>query len=44
MTASPSTYPYNEDGSFSTNFPALNGANPIQTEAYNYNRSTINRF
>lgn len=23
MTASPSTYPYNEDGSFSTNFPAL---------------------
>ena len=44
MTASPSTYPYNEDGSFSTNFPALNGANPVQTEAYNYNRSTINRF
>ena len=38
MTASPSTYPYNEDGSFSSNFPALNGANPIQTETYNYNR------
>ena len=44
MTASPSTYPYNEDGSFSSNFPALNGANPIQTETYNYNRATINRF
>ena len=44
MTASPSTFPYNEDGSFSTNFPALNGANPVQTETYNYNRSTVNRF
>lgn len=44
MTASPSTFPYNEDGSFSTTFPALNGANPVQTETYNYNRSTLNRF
>ena len=44
MTASPSTYPYNEDGSFSTFFPALNGANPVQTETYNYNRSVVNRF
>lgn len=44
MTASPSTYPYNEDGSFSSYFPALNGANPVQTETYNYNRATINRF
>lgn len=44
MTASPSTFPYNEDGSFSTTFPALNGANPVQTETYNYNKSTINRF
>ncbi len=44
MTASPSSYPYNEDGSFASYFPALNGANPVQTEFYNYNRSTVNRF
>ena len=44
MTASPSTFPYNEDGSFSTVFPALNGANPVQTETYNYNLSVVNRF
>ncbi len=34
MTASPSTFPYNEDGTFSTSFPALNGANPLQTATY----------
>ena len=28
MTASPSTYPYNEDGSFSSNFPALEWCQP----------------
>lgn len=44
MTASPSSYPYNEDGTFSSYFPALNGANPVQTETYNYNRSVVNRF
>lgn len=43
MTASPSTYPYNEDGSYSTNFPALNGANVIKTMEYNYNKSTVTR-
>ena len=43
MTASPSTFPYNEDGTFSTSFPALNGANPLQTATYNYDRSTIVR-
>lgn len=43
MTASPSTFPYNEDGSFSTNFPALNGANPLQTALLNYNTSQIVR-
>jgi len=44
MTASPSTMPYNEDGSFSTNFPALNGANPLATATYNYNKNAINRI
>ncbi|MEG0464597.1 TonB-dependent receptor, partial [Bacteroides sp.] len=43
MTASPSTYPYNEDGTFSNVFPALNGANPLQTATYNYDRSGIIR-
>ena len=43
MTASPSTYPYNEDGSYSTNFPALNGANPLQTANLNYNLNKVNR-
>lgn len=43
MTASPSTFPYNEDGSFSTTFPALNGANPLQTALLNYNKSQIVR-
>ncbi|MCS2212221.1 hypothetical protein NXW77_00105 [Bacteroides fragilis] len=43
MTASPSTFPYNEDGTFSTSYPALNGANPLQTATYNYDRSTIVR-
>ena len=28
-TASPSTVPYNEDGTFSSNFPLTNGANPV---------------
>lgn len=44
MTASPSTFPYNEDGSFSTTFPALNGANPLATATYNYNKNKVNRF
>ena len=44
MTASPSTFPYNEDGTWSTNFPALNGANPLQTATYNYNKNKVNRF
>ena len=43
MTASPSTFPYNEDGSYSTTFPALNGANIVKTMNYNYDRNTINR-
>lgn len=43
MTASPSTFPYNEDGSYSTTFPALNGANIVKTMDYNYDRNTINR-
>ena len=43
MTASPSTYPYNEDGTYSTNFPALNGANPLQTAHLNYNLNKVNR-
>lgn len=44
MTASPSTFPYNEDGTWSTNFPALNGANPLQTATYNYSKNKVNRF
>lgn len=44
MTASPSTFPYNEDGTWSTKFPALNGANPLQTATYNYNKNKVNRF
>ena len=44
MTTSPSSYPYNEDGTFNTtSFPAVNGANPLQTATYNYNRNKINR-
>ena len=43
MTASPSTFPYNEDGSYSTNFPALNGANIVKTMDYNYDRNTVTR-
>ena len=43
MTASPSTYPYNEDGSYSNTFPALNGANIVQTMKYTYDRNTITR-
>lgn len=43
MTASPSSYPYNEDGSFSTYFPALNGANIVQTMKYNYDRNSVVR-
>jgi TonB-linked SusC/RagA family outer membrane protein len=43
MTASPSTVPYNEDGTYSNNFPALNGANPLQTAHLNYNKSLLNR-
>ena len=43
MTASPSTYPYNEDGSYSTVFPALNGANIVKTMDYNYDKNTVNR-
>ncbi len=43
MTASPSTYPYNEDGTYSTNFPALGGANILATLDYNYDRNSINR-
>lgn len=43
MTASPSSYPYNEDGSFSNNFPALSGANIVQTMKYNYDRNAVFR-
>lgn len=43
MTASPSTFPYNEDGTYSTVFPALNGANPLQTANLNYNRNGTNK-
>ena len=43
MTASPSTYPFNEDGTYSNNFPALNGANPLQTADLNYNLNKVNR-
>ena len=42
-TASPSTVPYNEDGTFSSNFPLTNGANPVQTRTYNYDRNAITR-
>ena len=43
MTASPSTFPYNEDGSYSNVFPALNGANILQTMEHNYDKNTVNR-
>ena len=43
MTASPSTFPYNEDGSYSNRFPALGGANILQTMEHNYDRNSINR-
>lgn len=42
-TASPSVVPYNEDGTFSSNFPLTNGANPVQTRTYNYDRNDITR-
>ena len=43
MTASPSTFPYNEDGTYSNSFPALNGANPLQTADLNYNLNKVTR-
>ena len=43
MTASPSTFPYNEDGTYSNSFPALNGANILQTMEHNYDKNSINR-
>lgn len=43
MTASPSTFPYNEDGTYSHVFPALNGANILETLEHNYDRNSINR-
>ena len=44
MTISPSSYPYNEDGTYATYFPALNkDSNPLQASAYNYNNSKIIR-
>lgn len=43
MTASPSTYPYNEDGSYSHSFPALGGANILETLEHNYDKNSINR-
>lgn len=43
MAGSPSTYPYNKDGSFSTNFPLVNGANIVQSMKYNYDRNSVIR-
>lgn len=43
MSVSPSSFPYNKDGSFSTNFPGMNGANIVQTMTYNYDRNSIFR-
>ena len=40
---SPSTYPYEEDGSWSTYFPVTNGTNPLQSLTYNYNKSNVTR-
>ncbi|MBM6807374.1 TonB-dependent receptor [Bacteroides caecicola] len=42
-TASPSMTVYDEEGNFSTNFPLTNGANPVQSATYNYDRSKITR-
>lgn len=42
-TASPSVTPYNEDGTFSSNFPLTRGANPVETRTYNFDRSDITR-
>lgn len=44
FTLSPSMYPYNQDGSFSTNFPTTNNTNPLQTYAVNYDRTNATRF
>ncbi|MDO5571804.1 MAG: TonB-dependent receptor [Bacteroidales bacterium] len=46
MSTSPSSYPYNEDGTFNeTSFHAMGGrANPLQSATYNYDRSNITRF
>ena len=46
MTMSPSSYPYNEDGSYNENsflFVSNGNANPLQAAAYNYDRSIIMR-
>lgn len=44
MTISPSSYPYNEDGTYATYFPALNAdSNPLQSSNVNYNKSKIIR-
>lgn len=43
MSISPSDYPYNPDGSYSTSFPGANGANIVQTWDLNYDRNTLIR-
>lgn len=43
MSVSPSSYPYNKDGSYSTNFPAVGGANIVQTMDFNYDKNSIFR-
>ena len=42
-TASPSIYPYEEDGSYSQYFPLAGGTNPVQNLNYNYNRANVTR-
>lgn len=45
MTVSPSSYPYNEDGSYATFFPALNAnSNPIISNTLNYDQNSVHRI
>ncbi len=42
-SCSPHITAYEEDGSFSSYFPITSGTNPMQSLAYNYNRSNVTR-
>ncbi|SUB93773.1 TonB-linked outer membrane protein, SusC/RagA family [Porphyromonas macacae] len=44
MSVSPSSYPYNKDGSYAKYFPAINGHNPLQVLDINVNNNRMTRI